>query len=325
MRRERGAPVPVSQASILAAGRGRAQPRTARIGYGSAMSATFDVAVAGLGAMGAAAACHLARRGLRVVGFDRFSPPHDRGSSHGETRIIRVAYFEDPRYVPLVRRAWELWTALEHDAGERLLERTGGLMIGPPDGELVRGALASAKAHGLEHEALSPPASAARFPAHHLVPGDVAVWEPLAGVLRPEPCVEAHLEGARRAGAELHVDEPVLAWEPDGEGVRLRTARGDWLSVHASPMHGGTQHSTVLILEEPGPGELTSLILTSHGVTGAQARVVALVLRGYSTKQIARQLAISQYTIQEHLRAVFDKLGVRSRQELAAALMRPSH
>ena len=106
--------------------------------------------------------------------------------------------------------------------------------------------------------------------------------------------------------------------------MRLRTARGDWLSVHASPLHGGSPQSTVLILEEPGPGELTSLIPASHGVTGAQARVVALVLRGYSTKQIARQLAISQYTIQEHLRAVFDKLGVRSRQELAATLMRPS-
>jgi DNA-binding CsgD family transcriptional regulator len=107
-------------------------------------------------------------------------------------------------------------------------------------------------------------------------------------------------------------------------GVRLRTVCGDWLSVHASPLHGDGHQSTVLILEEPRPGELTSLILTSHGVTSAQARVVALVLRGYSTKQIVSQLAISQYTIQEHLRAVFDKLGVRSRQELAAALMRPS-
>jgi DNA-binding CsgD family transcriptional regulator len=93
--------------------------------------------------------------------------------------------------------------------------------------------------------------------------------------------------------------------------------------VHASRLHGDGDRSTVLILEEPGPGELVSLILDSYGVTGAQARVVALVLRGYSTKQIVSQLAISQYTVQEHLKAVFDKLGVRSRQELAAALMRP--
>ena len=113
------------------------------------------------------------------------------------------------------------------------------------------------------------------------------------------------------------------AGEHPAPAVRLRTIRGDWLSVHASPLHGSGERSTVLILEEPGPGELVSLILTSHGVTGAQTRVVSLVLRGYSTKQIVGQLAISQYTVQEHLRAVFDKLGVRSRQELAAALMRP--
>jgi DNA-binding CsgD family transcriptional regulator len=108
-------------------------------------------------------------------------------------------------------------------------------------------------------------------------------------------------------------------------GVRLRTVRGDWLSVHASRLHGSDDRSTVLVLEEPGPGDIASLILDSHGVTGAQAKVVALVLRGYSTKQIVSQLAISQYTVQEHLRAVFDKLGVRSRQELAAALLRPGH
>jgi DNA-binding CsgD family transcriptional regulator len=107
--------------------------------------------------------------------------------------------------------------------------------------------------------------------------------------------------------------------------VRLRTIRGDWLSVHASQLHGPGDQSTVLVLEEPGPGDVASLILDSHGVTGAQAKVVALVLRGYSTKQIVSQLAISQYTVQEHLRAVFDKLGVRSRQELAAALLRPGH
>ena len=113
--------------------------------------------------------------------------------------------------------------------------------------------------------------------------------------------------------------------ERQAPAVRLRTTGGDWLSVHASPLHGSPSQSTVLILEEPGPGEITSLILDGHGVTGAQAKVVALVLRGYSTKQIVGQLAISQYTVQEHLRAVFDKLGVRSRQELAAALLSPGH
>jgi len=107
--------------------------------------------------------------------------------------------------------------------------------------------------------------------------------------------------------------------------VRLRTIRGDWLSVHASRLHGCDEGSTVLVLDEPGPGDIASLILDSHGVTGGQAKVVAQVLRGYSTKQIVSQLAISQYTVQEHLSAVFDKLGVRSRQELAAALIRAGH
>jgi sarcosine oxidase len=190
------------------------------------VSGTYDVAVAGLGAMGGAAACHLARRGLKVIGFDRFAPPHELGSSHGETRIIRVAYFEDPRYVPLVQRAWDLWLELESDTDERLLEPTGGLMIGAPDGALVRGALASAEAHGLEHELLDAAALARRYPAHRPAPGDVAVWEPRAGVLRPEACVAAHLAAARQAGAELRTNEPVEAWEPDGEGVSVRTARG---------------------------------------------------------------------------------------------------
>jgi DNA-binding CsgD family transcriptional regulator len=111
--------------------------------------------------------------------------------------------------------------------------------------------------------------------------------------------------------------------ESPAPAVRLRTIQGNWLSVHASRLHGSSDRSTVLVLEEPGHGEVESLILDSHGVTGAQAKVVALVLRGYSTKQIVSQLAISQYTVQEHLRAVFDKLGVRSRQELTAALLLP--
>src|SRR5215831_14403709 len=137
------------------------------------MSGTYDVAIAGLGAMGGAAAYHLARRGQKVVGFDRFAPPHDRGSSHGESRIIRVAYFEDPRYVPLVKRAWDLWLELEAEADHELLEPTGGLMIGPREGALVNGALASASAHALPHDLLDAEALTARFPAHRPNDDDV--------------------------------------------------------------------------------------------------------------------------------------------------------
>lgn len=176
--------------------------------------------------MGSATAHQLARRGRRVLGLDRWTPPHAFGSSHGQTRIIREAYFEDPRYVPLVQRAYEAWRELERDASCPLLLETGGLMIGPPDGVLVAGARRSADQHHLRHEMLTAAEIRARFPA--LAPDDdmVAVWEPRAGVLFPEACVAAQLAMARRHGATLQCDEPVLRWQPSGDGVRVVTARG---------------------------------------------------------------------------------------------------
>ena len=186
----------------------------------------YDVAVVGLGAMGSACAHAFARRGLRTMGLDRFSPPHGSGSSHGETRIIREAYFEDPRYVPLVQRAYELWSELERDAAERLFLPTGGLMIGPELGDLVRGARASAEEHRLPYERLDPAEVRRRFPA--LAPSDemVAIWEPRAGVLFPEACVAAHLRLAERIGAELHRGETVRAWRAEGDGFVLESDRG---------------------------------------------------------------------------------------------------
>src|SRR5688572_8654157 len=118
------------------------------------MANAFDTIVVGLGAMGSATAYQLGRRGQRVLGLETFGRAHQQGSSHGESRIIRLAYYEHPNYVPLVRRAYELWHALEQDSGERLLRLTGGLMLGPPDGALVSGAATSARTHGLEHEML---------------------------------------------------------------------------------------------------------------------------------------------------------------------------
>src|SRR5438128_11592510 len=116
------------------------------------MSNDYDVIVAGLGAMGSAAAYHLALSGKRVLGLDRFQPPHNLGSSHGLTRIIREAYFEHPLYVPLIQRAYQLWAELEKKSGRRLLMQTGGVMVGPPDGVLVSGARRSAEEHKLAHE-----------------------------------------------------------------------------------------------------------------------------------------------------------------------------
>ena len=190
------------------------------------MAREFDVIVAGLGAMGSASAYHLAARGRRVLGLERFAPRHALGSSHGDSRIIREMYFEHPLYVPLVQRAYSLWEALERDAGVPLMTLNGGLMIGPRDGMLVSGTLRSATEHGLPYELLEPRQVAARFPAFSLADGLVAVFDPRAGFLRPEACTGAHLSLATRHGAELRHEEPVLAWEPDGEGVRVRTAGG---------------------------------------------------------------------------------------------------
>jgi sarcosine oxidase len=188
----------------------------------------YDVIIAGLGAMGSASAYHLAARGRRVLGLDRFAPGHTMGSSHGDSRIIREMYFEHPQYVPLVQRAYQLWRALERDAATPLMTLNGGLMIGPPDGMLVRGTLLSASEHGLPCQLLQPREVAARFPAFGLADGLVAVHDPRAGYLRPQACVDAHLALAARHGAELRFEEPALSWEADGEGVRVRTAGGSY-------------------------------------------------------------------------------------------------
>src|ERR1700682_1209694 len=118
------------------------------------MSGSYDVVVVGLGAMGSAAAFHLAKNGRSVLGFDQFTPPHSYGSSHGQTRIIRQSYWEDPRYVPLLLRAYELWRRLEVDTGQSLLHITGGLMIGRAGGDLVARSTASAERFALPHQVL---------------------------------------------------------------------------------------------------------------------------------------------------------------------------
>jgi hypothetical protein len=134
------------------------------VSLGNGSDGVCDVIVAGVGAMGAAALWHLARRGVRALGLEPHGVPHALGSSHGYSRAIRLAYFEHPDYVPLLRRAWDLWGELEEAAGRRLLYRTGCLYAGPPDSDLIRGSLASARTHGLPPEALDREGLAARFP-----------------------------------------------------------------------------------------------------------------------------------------------------------------
>jgi|SRR5688572_13339244 len=196
------------------------------------MAERWDVIVTGLGAMGSAAARELARRGLRVLGLDRYVPPHAHGSTHGRTRIIREAYFEHPAYVPLVQRAERLWRELERDVGDRLFVRTGGLMIGAEDSDLVRGARASADEHGLPYEMLTSAEVRGRFPVLAPERHAVALLEPRAGVLFPEACVRAMLGCAARDGADLRTTEPMLSWRVEGGAVRVATAMGEHVADH---------------------------------------------------------------------------------------------
>lgn len=185
----------------------------------------FDVIVVGLGGMGSAAAAHAAARGQRVLGIEQFQPAHDQGSSHGRSRVIRLAYFEHPAYVPLLRRSYELWRRLEEQTGRRLLMMTGGLMIGSPDTEVVSGSLRSAREHQLDHQLLDAAEIRRRFPVLTPDSGTVALFEREAGVVFPEEAIRAHLDIATDNGAHVHFDEPVVDWEVAASGrIDVRTS-----------------------------------------------------------------------------------------------------
>ncbi len=183
----------------------------------------YDVVVVGVGGMGSAALYHLARRGKRVLGLERFDLLHEQGSSHGLTRIIRLAYFEHPDYVPLLRRAYELWRELESEAGEQLLHVTGIVEGGE---RILDGVLHSCAEHDLQHEVLDGAEVARRFPAFRLPADMKVVYQPDGGFVVPERCIVAHVEGALARGAVLRAREQVLEWEEREGGVRVRTDRG---------------------------------------------------------------------------------------------------
>ncbi|OBH40966.1 N-methyl-L-tryptophan oxidase [Mycobacterium mantenii] len=188
----------------------------------------YDVIVVGLGGMGSAAAYHLASRGCRVLGLERHEPAHDKGSSHGGSRIIRQAYFEDPGYVPLLLRAYELWEKLAADSQCDVYRLTGGLLIGPPDSLIVAGSLRASRQWDLPHESLDAAEITARFPNFRPGPEDIAVYDAKAGFARPELTVRAHLEIAEKAGATLQFGESVLHWSQTATGVRVVTAHGTY-------------------------------------------------------------------------------------------------
>jgi len=186
----------------------------------------YDVVVAGLGGFGSAAAHHLSRRGLRVLGLDPRPPAHAEGSSHGESRIVRQVYYEGAVYVPLLRRTYELWARLTRDDGAPMLRTTGGLFLGGEGTRVLDGSIATAREWDLEHEVLAPAEVARRFPAVRPPEGTLALYEPQAGVVEPEAAVSAHLRLAAAAGADLRHDEAVTGWSASDDTVAVTTTRG---------------------------------------------------------------------------------------------------
>jgi sarcosine oxidase len=188
----------------------------------------FDVIVVGVGTMGAAACYHLARRGVRVLGLDRFDIPNSMGAAHGYSRMIRLAYFEHPDYVPLLQRSYALWDELAAELGRELIHITGGLMLGPPGAAVLDGSLRSVREHGLPHELLDADEAMKRFPQFRIPKDYRVLHDHQAGLLLPERAVAGHAELAMRRGAELHGQERVLAWEASGEAVTIRTDKATY-------------------------------------------------------------------------------------------------
>ena len=193
--------------------------------------ATYDVIVIGTGGVGSAATYHLAQRGLNVLGLDRFAHGHDRGSSHGQTRIIRQAYFEHPDYVPLVKNAYTFWQALEQESRSNLFHQVGLLEVGPRDGVLIPGILDSVDKYQVRGDELTTGEIHREFPAFRAPDGYVGVFERDAGYLLVEQCVLAHLELAQRHGAVLLTDEEVIDWNSTYRQVTVRTRHQEY-SAH---------------------------------------------------------------------------------------------
>ncbi|WP_394738971.1 N-methyl-L-tryptophan oxidase [Natronococcus roseus] len=187
------------------------------------MTDRYDAIVLGVGGIGSAATAHLATRGADVLGLERYDVPHDYGSSHGRSRMFRLAYAEDPAYVPLAKRAADLWDDLEDSTDRRLFYRTGSVDAGPADGELVAGSRRSCAEHDLEYEGLSSSELTERYPGYQLPAGYDAIYQPDGGFLEPEACTVAHVERAHRAGATIRARERVVDWRPTSDGVRVET------------------------------------------------------------------------------------------------------
>jgi sarcosine oxidase len=208
----------------------------------AATGATYDAIVVGVGGMGSAALYHLARRGAGVLGLEQFDIAHDKGSSHGLSRMIRLAYWEHPGYVPLLRRAYELWRELERASGETLLITTGSIDAGPIDSPALVGARRSCDMFGLPHVLYDGASLTTAFPGYRLPSDFTALYQPNGGFLAPERCIEAHVTAAQRVGAIVNARERVLDWTEQDGNVAVRTDRATYTSrrvlVTAGPWAG---------------------------------------------------------------------------------------
>jgi sarcosine oxidase len=192
---------------------------------------TYDICVIGLGGMGSAILAHCAARGVRTIGLEQFSRGHDLGASSGRTRMIRKAYFEDTAYVPLVSRAYELWHALEREAGEELLSVTGVLAVGRDESEIITGIRRAALEHNLPVEPLTSDELRRRYPTLKIRADEVAVFEPEAGVLKPERAIAAHLAVAERHGATTRFEVEMVSWHAHANGFDVLLGDGSRVST----------------------------------------------------------------------------------------------
>jgi sarcosine oxidase len=181
--------------------------------------------------MGSATTYALAQRGIRVIGIDRFEPPHARGSSHGESRVIRLSYFEDPAYVPLLQLAFEQWRRLESQAGERVLTTTGVMEAGYKGAPLVEGSVRSAVQHNLRYEVLRPSEVNRRFPAFSLPADWECVFQPDGGVLRPEKAIQLFLSAAQGSGAQFRLNTIVRDVAPVADHVEVQLESGETIAA----------------------------------------------------------------------------------------------
>ncbi|MSR41434.1 MAG: N-methyl-L-tryptophan oxidase [Phycisphaerales bacterium] len=199
----------------------------------------FDAVILGLGGIGSSALAESAARGVRVLGVDQFDPPHARGSSHGGSRVIRLAYFEHEGYVPLLRESFEAFDRLSRDAGVQLIHRTGLLQGGMPNNTITAGTLESARLHDLRVEALTGREASRRFPAFELPEAWELVYEHDAGFVRPEETIRVQLARARAAGAEIRTNTEVVGWEDRASSVLVRFADGTEVETGALVVCGG--------------------------------------------------------------------------------------